>query len=858
MDDFINKEKDNTIIKKDINAQFYNKISSSFENILICILNESPYYLFEELKSLVIYILFLIFSNILENKEKERKENNSDELNSNRIETNLEDNTNLQKWLMKIFINNKKSIQNDYFCLKIFTISIHNDNFPDIFYQSSKFVKKLMSYLKYNGSDKKKRILKIECERFLNIISFNPKSHNVLYSMGVYGIFKSNLFSKVANNKNKAQNNNIKTNNYSICQKEDFILLVNMILNKNNKEFIKDDIQRILQNIFPSKDLANNLRVELFDIYMNSAFDIPNEKQFHEDYLIIFNLLYENLKNSFSEMIFLFDKFTKTYQTFVKKFLLEDKMIINIFYDFLKFDKNFPSKAEELNSYLRILELYLEVGEMSEEFKNMLQDFMTEVTKEKVRENLRDINILHSILNFAFLFFLKYCEKKNLIEINNEEEEENKKEEGDESEESSSDTIKRKKKEEKNLKIKEKLKEFIKKYKYSKLIDNIIYNALNYNEIKGVYILSMLIIQDDYKIMLAPLKEIGSQLFNKNFLLGFFTKFIDFKKSDIKEFVFVIHLSIVLSNVDIDGREPMEEIIYAIIEIYKKYLIKNLSKTRNLIYGSNISANSNNEDNGARINNGGTDNLFNNGIDNGGGSQNNDNLSSQIRDNANTDNNYFNETVTSIYFFCDLVKTNELSISGIGKVLDFLIFIISNVKNLSIEQKEILIRYYQEILLHYRINNNDELINHFNFLNKIHNDNAINFIENLTFGTILINTRKDILLNNINEFLNMVSLICFNNDTNLIDIDKKTLISFYKFCKQICIIVNFNSNQNNNMNNNGFNKQGNDNKIKFAFHNLESYINKTISNTMEKIKNDPELFKKFDKLSLMIQTCISS
>ena len=82
------------------------------------------------------------------------------------------------------------------------------------------------------------------------------------------------------------------------------ILLVNMIINKNNKEFIKDDIQRILQNIFPSKDLANNLRVELFDIYMNSAFDIPNEKQFHEDYLIIFNLLYENLKDSFSEMIF--------------------------------------------------------------------------------------------------------------------------------------------------------------------------------------------------------------------------------------------------------------------------------------------------------------------------------------------------------------------------------------------------------------------------------------------------------------------------------------------------------------------------------------------------------------------------
>ena len=46
----------------------------------------------------------------------------------------------------------------------------------------------------------------------------------------------------------------------------------------------------------------------------------------------------------------------------------------------------------------------------------------------------------------------------------------------------------KRKKDEKNLKIKEKLKDFIIKYNYSKLIDNIIYNALNYNEIKGVYI----------------------------------------------------------------------------------------------------------------------------------------------------------------------------------------------------------------------------------------------------------------------------------------------------------------------------------------------------------------------------------
>ena len=72
--------------------------------------------------------------------------------------------------------------------------------------------------------------------------------------MGVYGIFKSNLYAKVANNRSQKNINNNKTlKNNSVCQKEDFILLVNMILNKNNKEFIKDDIQIILQKFFLQK-----------------------------------------------------------------------------------------------------------------------------------------------------------------------------------------------------------------------------------------------------------------------------------------------------------------------------------------------------------------------------------------------------------------------------------------------------------------------------------------------------------------------------------------------------------------------------------------------------------------------------
>jgi len=139
-------------------------------------------------------------------------------------------------------------------------------------------------------------------------------------------------------------------------------------------------------------------------------------------------------------------------------------------------------------------------------------------------------------------------------------------------------------------------------------------------------------------------------------------------------------ISIVLSNVSSEGIECIEDVIYEIIEIYKKYLIKNLSNTRNIIYGSsiNMSTNSNNdirnensnnnEDNGAHINNGGSGNLFNNGIDNGGGNQNVENISGQIRD-TNNNNNYFNETVTSIYFSNKLNSSVKITGQKLAKCL---------------------------------------------------------------------------------------------------------------------------------------------------------------------------------------------
>lgn len=750
-------------IRKKMNVVFYNKVSSAFEKIVLSLITQKPSSLNEELKSLLIYVLFLILSNniTLNMKDKEKDKNAKPKMN---ISDKLMNNIELEKWIMKIFMLNTNSIQNDFFCLKIFTISIHSEKYPDIFYQSTKFIKKLIGYLKYNDSDTKRQILQKESERILNIISFNPNSHSMLYSMGIYNLFKTNLFVKSA------------TTNTS-CNKEDFILLVNMILNKANKDFIQDDIKSLLQCIFPCKDLANNLRVELFDVFMSYTVEVPNEKKFHEDYLIIFNLLYENLKESFSEMIFLFDKFTKTYQNFAKKFLSEDSIVIKIFYDFLEYDKNFPSKAEELNCYLKILELFCEVGDISDKIEKMVNEMMFYFTKDEARNNLRDINILNAILNFSFLFFVKFCEKRSLNEVNidNSIATSSNNDEG----RTSNIISATKNKEGRND---EKIVEFVRKFYYNKLVDIVIDNSISNKEINSIYVLTMLIIQEDFKSMLLPLKTLNSVIFKRDFLMSFFKIFFNYNTLDIKEFVFVIHLAIILSGVA-TKLEFAEEFILLLIDIYDKHILKRITSTNHDI---------------------------------------------------------FNDIITSIYFFCDLIKLNDLSTQGFGKVLKFLIKIVNTYSMLTTEQKEILIRYYQEILLHYRINNNEDLIVHMTFFNKVHADKDLCFIENLLFGTLLINTRRDVLLKNLNDFFTAISMI------SLEEYEKKNIINFFKFCKQIFLCIT---------NNSSGNTAGNSNigeQAKQCLNALGNFINNSTMKYIAQIKEDPDLSKKYDKIKALL------
>ena len=73
--EFSERSNSSLVAKKELNVIFYNKISKFFESILKSIINEPIEFLYEELKELFIYNLYLILSNVLENKDSENVQN---------------------------------------------------------------------------------------------------------------------------------------------------------------------------------------------------------------------------------------------------------------------------------------------------------------------------------------------------------------------------------------------------------------------------------------------------------------------------------------------------------------------------------------------------------------------------------------------------------------------------------------------------------------------------------------------------------------------------------------------------------------------------------------------------------------
>ena len=872
------KENKSLLTKQEINIIFFNKISNYFESIINCIIREKIELLSEELKNLFIYIIYFLLIYTFDNTENNNiniSKRNSTKRNPNLIDKkeklgiNLENNIDLHKWIIKLFIQNKTNSQNDFLCIKLFTYLIYNEKNQNIYNQETKLIKKLLNFIKYTGKNPVKNILKIESERLLNIISFNYESHQNLYLEGIFNYFKSKLYLKETNIKKKRSSND------NELIKEDFILLINMILNNKNKEFIKDDIIKILYCILPSKDLKNNIKFELFNIYLTTFIVNSTNRQFQEDFKNLFDLLFINIISDFSETLFFCDKLINSYKNFSYKFLLTDEKLFILLNGFLKLDKTISAKIDELITFIKMLEIRINSIELTEKFGEIFKKIMNYINTGN-KEILKDISLLNILLNFSFNYFKKYSEKKNFIKIIEEDEEPSNDEENeydieeqknsgeneeqdDYDESSSGDSVKyygniiKNKQVKKEIKLrikndlKKKLRKFIIENKYNQLIDSIIYNSFNNEDLKGINLLSMFLIQEDYKLILYPLKEIGNNLFKNEFILNLFKLFLNKNIIDIKQFSFYIHLILVLSNIESNtGKNySIGNIISIILNIYEKFLLKYLNKSVN--NNNQIMTNENNKDNGATAN-GAIENSINNGF-----TLNNEN----INNNLNV-SNLFNDTVTSIYFFCDLVKVNNVEHKDLKKVLNFIIKILMEIKGYSNEQKEILIRYYQELLLNYQIKEEDDLINiHFNFLKKVHNDNSINFIEFLIFGTILINTQKALLINSLKDFLNMIAFICLNNEINYNEINKKQLLNWYKFIKQMCLVLqNKEDDEEKNIENDMNNGKGEDDldkKINITFGEIENYFNKINNKYSTLIKDDEDLNKKFKKLKLIIK-----
>ena len=219
------------------------------------------------------------------------------------------------------------------------------------------------------------------------------------------------------------------------------------------------------------------------------------------------------------------------------------------------------------------------------------------------------------------------------------------------------------------------------------------------------------------------------------------------------------------------------------------------------------------------------------------------------------------EIVNSI----QIVEKKKKKMKSLEKVLIFIVKLISEIKGYTNEQKEILVRYYQELLLNYQIITEEDLFNvHFNFLRLVHKDNTLNFIEHLIFGTILINTKKEIITNAIQEFLNMVTIVCLHNELSYSDMDKKKLMNFYKFIKQICLVLqnkeddDEEENKKEKKENNGKEEDDLDTKIKICYSTIETFFNKINKKYSNLIKKDEDLNKKFKKLKQTIKDCINS
>jgi len=365
----------------------------------------------------------------------------------------IEKNETLIKWLINLFKIENNACYVDFYCLKMFLKNLKEENYSTSIWKSKVILKKLSKYLKNDNmissksnvlnessiSFSNENFMKELIKKIINYISFDNNSHINIIECGLYDDFKQMLFKKF----NPWENEKI--------TKDDVILLVNIFLNRENLNYLWEDMFNLLKIIFVCPEIIISIKIKLLDIFIYWNLFAKESKTFSEDYLVIFELIYFNIKSNFSEMIFLLEYFTTKYDEVSGRIIQNSKIIQKIYEDFLIFDKNFPSKLEEFYSFLKIIEKIIEQFDLDNSqinlnnlhswnintiksynlgisfliSENLISDMVNRIIKNTNTECLRDLTFLNVLFDILFSYLNKLrnfqCDDKFSSNSNDEE-----------------------------------------------------------------------------------------------------------------------------------------------------------------------------------------------------------------------------------------------------------------------------------------------------------------------------------------------------------------------------------------------------------------------------------------------------
>lgn len=799
----------------------YSDIEDHINSLIMKLISTTPTYLSEELKSIFIYFLYILINNDIDQKGLISKEETI-------------------KWIMKLFQLIDNSLQTDYYCLKLFSKAIKNqdEKLVNLIWKSSKFLFKLYKYItifsninsedsiyeekainynqihqqtnnlnmlnnwnnnfnqqsvnmkneeeskKENKENKlnnnsvitnmllktkeknnnnaisnnnqtatltnnsnfatksilinsninnaykesrrdrleKKSIIKKEAEKLINILSFNTKSHQKLIESGIYKHFKNNILMKY----------NPKLLSCPF-HKEEFILIVNVFLNKDNTFIVKEDIPFLLPIIFLNKELNNNYKAQLFEIYLEDI--ITAERYFQEDYLKLFSVLYEGLKQNFSDIIFLLYSFMDKYELFASAIISDSVILEKIYNDYMIYDPNFPSEVSELALYIKIVEMYINSNIYDEKLQELIGNL--NICLSRNSNKIKEISIVQIITQFLFMLFQKYHQVDlNLC----------------------------------NGDI-EAVQKFTEKFNYNEIVTAIIKASISSKNYANIYFFIQEVLKnEENEFLLVGLNS--SILFQKEFLFIFYGGIKDcnlLNKSNINNITNISNVrnqNNQISNNNITNNNNN----YTASSIFNSEIIN----IKELVFFLNLTASLNRakkltfaEDLIVQVND-----IYKKVFTI---------RENKISINPNNSNTVLEEALSSLFFYFDFLVEAKLNSSSFQKMMTYLCAITFN-PTITEEYLIVYVRYLQEIISKFNINSKEDILIITSFLNKIKGDYKLSGFENSLVGTIILNSSKSVLINCLDCYLSILSLY-------ISEYDSEKVYNFLEYFNQIYLSI---------------------------------------------------------------------